>query len=192
MRYLLVGNAPNCADAVVANAKHADVIVQCNGCAYAELLPSAQANYVFVTNTAPKRGTISSIERHLTSLRSLPVFTSTYIVLCRNPTAYTLAKYALRADFHVRKDSVELSRHWPVRIVSFVSTVRLHVRLLNRGMAMGQMPSTGMVAYDWVHRRLRSTDSLRLAGFAHHGWSGHPWDLEREMIRPVTGGDHDA
>lgn len=187
MRYFLVGNAPNCADAVVTNARHADVIVQCNGCTYAEFLPSAQVNYVFVTNTAPEPGTISAIERRLTSLRSLPVFTSTSIVLCRNPHAYRLGKYVLRAGFHIRKESVELNRLWPVRTVSFVSTVRLHMRLLRLGMRMSQMPSTGMVAYDWVRRRLRPTDSLLVAGFAHQGWPGHPWDLEREMIRPVTG-----
>ena len=187
MRYLLVGNAPNCADAVVTKAKHADVVVQCNGCAYAEVLPSARANYVFVTNTAPQSGTIRSIEHRLTSLRSLPVFTSTSIVLCRNPAAYTLAKFVLRAGFHVGKDSVELNRLWPVRTVSFVSTVRLHVRLLKRGMEICQMPSTGMVAYDWVRRRLRPGDSLLLAGFTHQGWQGHPWHVEREIVRPVTG-----
>jgi hypothetical protein len=46
MRYVLIGNAPNCADAVVKDAEHADVIIQCNGCTYAELLPAVQDNHV--------------------------------------------------------------------------------------------------------------------------------------------------
>jgi hypothetical protein len=187
MRYLLIGNAPNCADAVVENAAHADVIIQCNGCTYAEVLPSVRDNYVFVSNTAPKPEIIGAIEHRLTSLRSLPVFTSTSIILCRNPRAYTLGAYLLRGRLNVRTEFFELNRFWPVRAVSFVSTVRLHTSLLKLGMQIRQMPSTGMVAYDWIRRRLRPTDSLLVAGFTHQGWQGHPWHLEREIIKPVIG-----
>ena len=142
MRYLVIGNAPNCADAVVESAEQADIIVQCNNCAYAELLPSAQHNYVLVTNTAPKPEIISALEHRLTSLRSLPVFTSTHIVLCRNPRAYALGKHVLRARFYIREELRELSRFWPVSTISFVSTVKLHVRLLRLGMQFNHMPST--------------------------------------------------
>lgn len=187
MRYLLVGNAPNCADAVVKMAEHGDAIVQCNNCAYAEMLPSVQHNYVFVTNTAPAPEMVRAIEKRLTSLRSLPVFASTDIVLCRNPYAYALGKYVFRERFDVYRCSSELSRFWPVRTVSFASSVRLHFALLKRGMEICQMPSTGMVAYDWVRRRLRPGDSLLLAGFTHQGWQGHPWHVESEIVRPVTG-----
>ena len=174
MRYLLI-------------AAHADVIIQCNGCTYAEVLPSVQDNYVFVSNTAPKPEIIGAIEHRLTSLRSLPVFTSTSIILCRNPRAYTLGAYLLRGRLNVRTEFFELNRFWPVRAVSFVSTVRLHTSLLKLGMQIRQMPSTGMVAYDWIRRRLRPTDSLLVAGFTHQGWQGHPWHLEREIIKPVIG-----
>lgn len=187
MRYLLVGNAPNCGDGVVKKAEHADAIVQCNNCAYAEMLPFAQHNYVFVSNTAPRPEVIRAIERRLTSLRSLPVFASTDIVLCRNPYAYALGKHVFGERFAVHRYASELNRFWPVRTVSFASTVRLHIDLLKRGMEIRQMPSTGLVAYDWVRRRLQPGDSLLLAAFAHQGWRGHPWHLEREIVKPVTG-----
>ena len=48
MRYLLVGNAPNSADAVVSAAARSDIVVQINKCHYAELLQQMRANYVFV------------------------------------------------------------------------------------------------------------------------------------------------
>jgi hypothetical protein len=46
------------------------------------------------------------------------------------------------------------------------------------------MPSTGMVAYDWLRRRLRTGDSLAVEGFAFQGWEGHPWQIESQLIRP--------
>lgn len=188
MRYLLVGNAPNCTDAVAKKAEHADAVVQCNNCAYARMLPSVQHNYVFVTNTVRRPGTIRALEHRLTSLRSLPAFASTDIVLCRNPYAYALGRRIFRGRFDVYRRSSVLSRFWPVRTVSFASTVRLHMSLLKRGMEIRQVPSTGMVAYDWVRRRLQPGDSLLLVAFTHQGWQGHPWHLEREIMRPVTAG----
>ena len=53
------------------------------------------------------------------------------------------------------------------------------------GMAPACMPSTGMIAYDWVRRRLEAWDYLFTEGFTFEGWAGHPWAIERQLIKPI-------
>ena len=47
------------------------------------------------------------------------------------------------------------------------------------------MPSTGMIAYDWLLRKLKPEDTLTVEGFTFEGWSGHPWEIESQLIRSV-------
>jgi hypothetical protein len=56
--------------------------------------------------------------------------------------------------------------------------------MMLKGMPFRCQPSTGMVAYSWLRRRLRIGDSLAVEGFAFQGWEGHPWQIESQLIRP--------
>ena len=150
MRYLLVGNAANCADIVAGAAEAADIVVQHNTCDYAELLPPVRANYVFITNSG---GHGPKIANRLLALRDSPAFAKTRLMLARNPVFYTLKKYVLRARKHefwpyyeIQWRWTDLSRVWPVEAMSFQATARLESRLRKLGMESWRMPSTGMVA----------------------------------------------
>ncbi len=146
MRYLLIGNALNSADAVVKAAPSADIIIQHNTCDYAELLPQVRANYVFVTNSKPHA---YKIMNRLLALRQTPVFTTTRLILARNRAFYTLKKHLMRARKHpvwpayrIHRQWNAVSRIWPMQTMSFGSTVRLEGKLLRLGMARWRMPST--------------------------------------------------
>jgi hypothetical protein len=57
--------------------------------------------------------------------------------------------------------------------------------MLRAGMPPGNMPSTGMVAYHWLLKKLAPGDSLDIAGFTFEGWNRHPWEIERTIIKGV-------
>lgn len=193
MRYLLIGNALNSADAVVKAAPSADIIIQHNTCDYAELLPQVRANYVFVTNSGPHA---YKIMNRLLALRQTPVFTTTRLILARNRAFYTLKKHLMRARKHpvwpayrIHRQWNAVSRIWPMQTMSFGSTVRLEGKLLRLGMARWRMPSTGMIAYDWLRRRLQPSDCLFTEGFTFEVWHGHPWAIEKQLIKPIMAMD---
>ncbi len=190
LRYLLVGNAPNSGEAVARAALDADVIVQHNTCEYAALLPEVRANYVFITNSGFHA--LKIIER-LLAVREAPVFGCTRLILARNPAFYTFKKYLLRAGKHVawrhygiHRQWTALSRVWPIQTMSFLSSARLERGLRNLGMESWRMPSTGMISYDWLCRRLEPRDSLVIEGYKFDNWYGHPRHIEKELIRPIS------
>jgi hypothetical protein len=193
MRYLLIGNAENCTDAVAEAATRADIIVQINTCRYAELLPRVRANYVFVTNSGSAADTdADKIMDRLLSLRARPVFHTTRLILARNPAFYTLKKYWLCARrpspwraYNIQQQWRALRKIWPMQSVALLPTVRLEREMRMLGMAPACMPSTGMIAYDWVRRRLEAWDYLFTEGFTFEGWAGHPWAIERQLIKPI-------
>jgi hypothetical protein len=48
------------------------------------------------------------------------------------------------------------------------------------------VPSTGLVAIaDLIANHLADEDRIALAGFSHQGWDGHPWDAERQYLKPL-------
>lgn len=170
---------------------NADIVVQHNTCDYAELLPRVRANYVFITNSGPHA---HKIMRHLLTKRHLPVFTTTRLILARNPVFYTFKKYRLRAAKHPMWPTYEVhwcwravSRVWPIRTMSFMSSLRLERRMRELGMARWRMPSTGMISYDWLCCRLQPQDGLGIEGFRFDNWWGHPRDIERRLIKPIMG-----
>jgi hypothetical protein len=191
LRYLLIGNAPNCADAVAKAVPSADIIVQHNTCDYAELLPQVAANYVFITNSGPHA---RKITRCLLSRQHLPVFATTHLMLARNPVFYTFKKYRLLAQKHPYWQTYKIhwrwnapGRIWPIETMPFMPTVTLERRMRDLGMEHWRMPSTGMIAYDWLCRRLQPQDCLLVAGFKFDNWRGHPRDVERGLIKPIAG-----
>lgn len=181
MNYLLVGNGPTTNLGAVANK--ADVIVQINDCKYAAELPTFRKQYIFLTNTGPH---VSSLVEKLLSRREHIPFARVF--LARNPLLYTVRKCLsaadLRGDYRVSQAWKQLLGVWRTEAVSCWSTFRLERQLETLGMPANLMPSTGMIAYDWISRRLRCGDSLEVMGFTFEGWNRHPWEIERQLIKP--------
>ena len=58
-----------------------------------------------------------------------------------------------------------LTPSWEVSTISFLSALRLDVTLVRLGMPPSWMPSTGLIAYSWLRKRLRKCDTLEIQGF---------------------------
>jgi hypothetical protein len=181
--YLLVGNAPS---ASLAAAVRADVIVQINDCPHAAALPVARNHYIFLTNSGPD---VSKLVDRLLSRRDY--IPHARVVLARNPTFYAIKKWLLRLrgrshwrDYQLTHTWRKLRGVWPVQKVSFFSTFRLEQKLIAMGMPPSCMPSTGMVAYDWLSRECHAGDSIAIEGFTFEGWDRHPWQIERQLVQP--------
>jgi hypothetical protein len=98
MRYLLIGNAPDQAEAVSKAAERADIVLQIDHCRYAEILPRVRANYVFLTNAGATAEVWSPIMNRLLSLPNASVFQhDTRLILARNPAFYAVKKSLMRA-----------------------------------------------------------------------------------------------
>ena len=182
MRYLLVGNGPS--TDIANKAKHADAVIQLNGCAHREAIAPEKMSHVCVVNTCDP----ANIERVVSMLRGLELPAQTRIVFTRNHIFYWLKAFAgwLKLSDGVQyflPFKIDLGRAGET--VSLLDTCRLEFRMLRAGMPSGNMPSTGMVAYDWLSKKLRPGDSLDIAGFTFEGWNWHPWGLERTIIKGV-------
>jgi len=182
--YLLVGNAPTATLAVAA--ARADVIVQINDCPHAAALPAARNHYIFLTNSGPN---VSELVDRLLSRRDY--IPHARVVLARNPTFYMIKTWLLRLrrrslwrDYQLSHTWRKLCGVWPVQKVSFFSTFRLEQKLIAMGMPPRCMPSTGMLAYDWLSRQLHPGDSIAIEGFTFEGWHQHPWQIESQLVRP--------
>jgi hypothetical protein len=57
--------------------------------------------------------------------------------------------------------------------------------MIKLGMGPSCMPSTGMIAYHWLSQRLKPRDSLDIAGFTFEGWEGHPWKIEKTLVKGI-------
>lgn len=179
MRYLLVGNGPSID---LNKLRHADAVIQFNSCMYADRVSIGKTLAVFVTNVGEENGSIISklLERkHL--------FPGITVKLARNPLFYGLkARAAVRARSWIApycqlNDGWD-ALPWPVEVVSLATTIRLEFLLRRRKMHRSFMPSTGMVAYYAMQRRLLPGDSLDFTGFTFEGWGGHPWEIEKRLI----------
>jgi hypothetical protein len=184
MRYLLVGNGPS--HDVEAKAKHADAVVQVNGCAHGDLIPSGAATHIFIVNT----GFIACPTVVKALLTKKDQLFGARIVLARNPLFYRVKhRLAALARSWTTIDCV-LNDAWkeldcPTEVVSFVSALSLEYKLWRLGKPPSFLPSTGMVAYHWLCRRLQPGDSLDVTGFTFEGWDGHPWAIEKRLITGV-------
>jgi hypothetical protein len=188
MRYLLLGNAP---DANLSEASLADVIVQINTCPHADKLPPDRTRFVFILNTDPELST--RVIDHLSLCRDL--LPNATIILARNPVFYTLKKWAMRArnHWHWRENRLSpawkrLKGIWPIKTISLLATVQLEMEMLSLGMPHSFHPSTGLIAYKWILRRMTAGDVLDVAGFTHQGWDRHSWAIEKQIISaPIYG-----
>ncbi len=179
MHYLLVGNA-ECKN-VAELAKDADVIVQINSCRHNAMLPK-RTGYVFLINSG---GQMSSVVQKM----PLPELGNATVILARNPMLYSLKKRLLKAikipGFETFEMCPKPSLPMPVKMISFFEAFRLEYRMRRNGMAFRFHPSTGMVAYYWLCNRIKDEDSISIAGFTFEGWHGHPWAIERRLIKPI-------
>jgi len=187
MHYLLVGNGPTKDLARVADA--ADSIVQINHCRHAERLSAKKTQHVFIANMGE---TVSAPLCQAIKDRSALLRDAT-IIRGRNPLFYTSKRAYLETkswgrslqDYQLTQSWRMLSNMWPITSVSLLSSVRLEYQMLRLGMPEAAMPSTGMIAYDWLLRQLKPDDRLTIEGFTFEGWPGHPWEIERELILSV-------
>jgi hypothetical protein len=187
MNYLLVGNGPTQDLARASDA--ADSIVQINSCRHAANLPAEKTHHIFIANMGAKVSMplCKAIEKQRALLRHATV------VLGRNPYFYASKRAFLQVqdwknalhDYHLTEAWRTLAHKWKVERVSFLSSMRLEWQLRQLGMRQATMPSTGMIAYDWLLQRLKPEDTITIEGFSFEGWPGHPWAIESQLIRSV-------
>ena len=183
VRYLLVGNGP--AADIATKARHADAVIQTNSCVHREAIPPEKMSHVCVVNTSDP-ASINGVAAMLRRLEELPA--QTCIVFTRNPTFYWLKSFAawlynpdgLRCFLPFKIDLGRSSE-----TVSFLATCLLEFKMLRAGMPLRNMPSTGMVAFDWLSKKLKPGDSLDIDGFTFQGWDRHSWDVERKLIKGI-------
>jgi hypothetical protein len=167
MRYLLVGNGP--AKNIRDKARHADAVIQINHCAHRAEIPAEKMSHVFVVNTTDT----ASASRVVGMIYSLDLPPQTRFLFSRNPAFYWLKSFAawlwnpntVNCFLPIK---IDLNR--PTETVSFFFTCRLEHQMLKAGMPPRNMPSTGMVAYNWLLKRLIAGDSLDIEGFTFEGW----------------------
>jgi hypothetical protein len=182
MRYLLVGNGA--ATDIATKAKHADAVIQINRCAHREAIAPEKMSHVCVVNTVDP----AAFHDTVAMLRGLNLPAHTKIVFTRNPAFYWLKSFAawlynpdgLRCFLPFKIDLA-----WSSETVSFLATCLLEFRMLRAGMPLRNLPSTGMVAFDWLSKKLRPGDSLDIDGFTFEGWDRHSWDVERQLIKGI-------
>ncbi|MCX8504560.1 MAG: hypothetical protein ORN52_11375 [Beijerinckiaceae bacterium] len=187
MNYLLVGNGPTKNLARAADA--ADSIVQINHCRHAEHLSAEKTQHVFIANMGE---TVSAPLCQAIKERGALLGEAT-IIRGRNPVFYTSKSVYLQTqslgvslhDYRLTQSWRMLAKIWPIKSVSLLSSVRLKYQMLRLGMPQASMPSTGMIAYDWLLRKLKPNDRLTVEGFTFEGWPGHPWAIERDLILPI-------
>lgn len=185
MKYLLLGNG-EIDDG--ADFPAADCVVQFNLCRHRARVPAQARRYVFISNTgSPTERSVAFILAE----RDHPALRGAVIVCARNPLFYRLKQAGLRLrraalwrDFTLSDAPRRLGEAWRVETIGFWNALGLEWRMRREGMPAAHMPSTGMIAFDWARRRMRSGDSLELAGFAWKGWEGHPWEIERRLMEP--------
>ena len=188
MNYLLVGNGPTQNLAYASDAS--DSIVQINTCRHAAKLPVDKTHHIFISNMGNKvsEPMCAAIEQQRALLCHATV------MLGRNPSFYASKRAVLqlqdwndeRLDYRLTDAWRTLAPRWRVERVSFLASVRLEFQLRQLGMRQASMPSSGMIAYDWLLRRLKPGDTITIEGFTFEGWHGHPWAIERNLIRTIN------
>ena len=177
MHYLLVGNG-ECAN-IAELATNADVIVQINTCRHNALLPK-RTKYVFLINSGDQMWNVTQ-----QMPQEIPLCAT--IILAKNRYLYWIKRRLLKAMGIPGFETFEMCGKppFPVKTISFFEAAGLEYTMRRNGMGFRYHPSTGMVAYNWLRKRLKAGDTLSLAGFTFEGWGGHVWAIERELIRPI-------
>jgi hypothetical protein len=187
MNYLLVGNGPTQNLASASDAS--DSIIQINSSRHAAKLPVEKTRHIFISNMGD---TVSApLCQAIEQKRALLCHAT--VVLGRNPSFYASKRAFLQVqdwsnrlhDYHLTQAWRTLAPRWKVERVSFLSSVRLEWQLRQLGMRHASMPSTGMIAYDWLLQRLKPEDTITVEGFSFEGWAGHPWAIESRLIRSM-------
>ena len=188
MNYLLVGNGSthNLAQA----SSKADSIIQINTCRHAANLPLEKTHHIFISNMGDK----VSVPLCDAIAKQHALLSHASVMLARNPSFYASKRILLQMqdwnnalpDYQLTDAWRRLEAGWTVGRVSFLSNMRLEFKLRQLGMRQASMPSTGMIAYDWLLQRLKPEDTLTIEGFSFEGWSGHPWAIEGQLIRALA------
>jgi hypothetical protein len=140
-----------------------------------------RANYVVVTNSGDPAEIWTPIMERLLALQGTPVFSTTRLILARNPAFYTVKKHLLRAKgnqlwptYNINAPWQAVGRLWPVETVSFASTFRLERKLRKLGMRRS--------AIKGVLRLVREADRHRLEPRLFIG----EWKLRRYRPAPAA------
>lgn len=185
MRILLVGNANVFISAKLA--AWADRVVQINDCVNDRPALARKTTQVFLLNTGHKHH--ERMAALAAGFAARGTFPQASFVLPRNPAFYAEIRRALQAAGHPNEAAFaaslapdRLPPGVPVVEISYEDSARLRESLLAQGMEPHQDASTGLIAYDWIRRRMEPGDELRVIGFGHEGWRGHPWAIERRIM----------
>ncbi len=184
MRYLLVGNANVFISSALA--ARADRVVQINDCVNNRPILAAKTIAVFLINSGKHHERMARLAQSYVERGLFPQAT---FILPRNPEFYAEKRRELQAAGHPNADAFEttldlarLPQGVPAQELSYADSADLRARLLAAGMEPHQDASSGMVAYDWIKRRMTPEDKLDVVGFGHAGWRGHPWAVEGRMM----------
>jgi hypothetical protein len=182
--YLIVGNGPT--NDLSSVLKTYDQFIQINDCIHSAHLSDFRTRYIFITNSGRVPSDVFNKLRE-----KINGFTHTEVILVRNPLFYTLKSLVLRlagkrdwADFRTSAVFDGLKPKRKIRTISFFETLAIEIKLMRLGMRPSLMPSTGLIAYLWMMKRIMPIDTISLAGFTFEGWTGHPWDIEKAIVKP--------
>lgn len=150
-------------------------------------IPAEKTRYIFIANTRP---VAREILKYVNETVRSAIGDNFILVVSRNENFYNtknLNLQALNDEMHIKYGVVlnkkGLSDDFDVIEVGHSFSEDLDDSLIRRGMKVGQMPSTGLIAYEWLKTIMNTGDELRIAGFTHSGWWGHPWELEKDIIK---------
>jgi hypothetical protein len=198
MAYMvIVGNAPLAFD-YSPLVDSADVVVRLNDCKNDVGFSGTKTTILCVSNTgAPARRYIATASlrtiRQCASAREFwfPRHTEAHLdFVRRTQPASRLQEYFDLTDDIVRANGLEgrklvrFSRElntWLFRAIQ-ETMVRHGIRD-----ELFECPSTGMfaIAYALTAAEFRGS-RLHLVGFGFHGWPGHPWAAERQLVADVA------
>jgi len=179
VKYLLLGNG----DIADQPMPEADCVIQFNLCDHRDLVAPETQRFIFISNSGePAARTVDFLRANANH----PAIAGAMIICARNPGFYRLKQCWLRLTFskawrHYRVSPAP-GRLPKFETLTFPDAVRLERVMRHAGMPRTMMPSTGMIAWDWVHRRMHPGDHLSIAGFTWQGWEGHAWDIERRLM----------
>lgn len=165
------------------------MIVQINDCRHVDRVDASLTKYVVMTN-----GEFVVAERLMDSLYPLrDRLKAAKVIFARNRVLMYAKKAMLKCMGSVDAGTFvhvpapeEFARLWNVEEVSFEMSIELEMKLRRLGMRLGDMPSTGLIAYEWLRHNMAPQDSLQLAGFTFQGWDHHPWAIEKQIVVPVN------
>lgn len=188
MRILLVGNGiinENIDDASSAY----DFVVQINKCKNSTKLLLEKTKYIFITNTG-NPSEADSIKESLVEIYNSNLNPVNPIIFFSRNRKFNEKKINIMKTnsddrYFMFETTSGADKYWgfPCKEVDEEFSTDHEILMLQHGMKPWEMPSTGIIAFHWLQREFGRSATIRIIGFSHEGWEGHPWEVERGLLQ---------